>query len=42
MALREIIETPDPRLKIVSDPVEVFDDELKSLVEDMLKYVKEA
>ena len=35
MAIHEIIEAPDALLKTVSTPVEVFDDELKSLVADM-------
>lgn len=35
MAIREILEVPDPRLKTVSTPVEKFDDELKQLVDDM-------
>jgi len=37
MALREILEVPDPRLKIVSKRVETFDDELKTLAADMLE-----
>ncbi|BBC73764.1 peptide deformylase [Altererythrobacter sp. B11] len=37
MAIREIIEVPDPRLKTVSKPVETFDAELKTLVEDMFE-----
>ncbi|MEL6486714.1 MAG: peptide deformylase, partial [Pseudomonadota bacterium] len=39
MAIREILEVPDPRLKIVSTPVEPdeFNDELKTLVEDMFE-----
>lgn len=37
MALREIIEAPDPRLKTVSKPVETFDAVLKSLVDDMFE-----
>ena len=37
MALREILEVPDPRLKIVSKRVEAFDDELKTLAADMLE-----
>lgn len=37
MAIREIIEVPDPRLKIVSTPVETFDDELKTLTDDMFE-----
>jgi peptide deformylase len=37
MAIREILEVPDPRLKVVSEPVTEFDDELKTLVEDMFE-----
>ncbi len=37
MALREIIEVPDPRLKVVSEPVTVFDEDLRTLVADMFE-----
>jgi peptide deformylase len=37
MAIREILEVPDPRLKTVSKPVETFDDGLKALVDDMFE-----
>jgi peptide deformylase len=37
MAIREIIEVPDARLKTVSRPVETFDEELKTLVSDMFE-----
>ncbi len=37
MAIREILEVPDPRLKTVSTPVEAFDEELKALVADMFE-----
>ena len=37
MAIREILEVPDPRLKTVSKPVETFDDGLKTLVSDMFE-----
>ena len=37
MALLEILEVPDPRLRVISKPVETFDDELKSLVADMFE-----
>lgn len=39
MAIREIIEVPDPRLKLVSKPVEPeeFNEELKVLADDMLE-----
>ncbi|SMC83331.1 peptide deformylase [Novosphingobium sp. B1] len=42
MAIREIIEVPDPRLKQVSVPVETFDDELKTLVDDMFETMYDA
>lgn len=42
MAIREILEVPDPRLKVVSEPVTVFDDELKTLVEDMFETMYDA
>ncbi|EGD57800.1 peptide deformylase [Novosphingobium nitrogenifigens DSM 19370] len=42
MAIREILEVPDPRLKQVSKPVEVFDDELKTLVADMFETMYDA
>ncbi|MEM1133015.1 MAG: peptide deformylase [Pseudomonadota bacterium] len=42
MAIRPIIEVPDPRLKTVSKPVEVFDDALKTLVEDMFDTMYDA
>ncbi len=37
MAIREILEVPDPRLKTVSEPVTEFDDELNTLVADMFE-----
>jgi peptide deformylase len=37
MAIREILEVPDPRLKQVSAPVETFDDDLRTLVADMFE-----
>ncbi|MCX7676458.1 MAG: peptide deformylase [Alteraurantiacibacter sp.] len=37
MAILEIIEAPDPRLKTVSKPVETFDAQLKLLVDDMFE-----
>jgi peptide deformylase len=42
MAIREIIEVPDPLLKQVSSPVAKFDDELKALVADMFETMYEA
>lgn len=42
MAIREIIEAPDPRLKVVSDPVTAFDGELKTLIADMFETMYDA
>lgn len=42
MAIREIIEVPDPLLKQVSAPVTVFDDELRTLVADMFETMYDA
>jgi len=42
MAIKEIIEIPDPRLKQVSKPVEQFDDELRTLVSDMFETMYDA
>lgn len=35
MAILEILTIPDPRLKQVSEPVDVFDDELRSFLADL-------
>ena len=37
MAIREILEVPDPRLKQISAPVTAFDDDLRTLVADMFE-----
>jgi peptide deformylase len=37
MALLPILETPDPRLRTISTPVETIDDELQTLIDDMLE-----
>jgi peptide deformylase len=42
MAILEILEVPDSRLKTVSTPVETFDAELKTLVEDMFETMYDA
>ncbi len=42
MAILPILEVPDPRLKIVSEPVTVFDDELKTLIADMFETMYDA
>ena len=42
MAIRTILEVPDPLLKRISAPVETFDDELKALVADMFETMYDA
>ena len=42
MAILDIIEVPDPRLKQVSAPVTAFDDELKTLAADMFETMYDA
>ena len=42
MAILPILEVPDPRLKTVSAPVDVFDDDLKRLVADMFETMYDA
>jgi peptide deformylase len=42
MAIRRIYETPDAILRQISKPVETFDDELKTLVADMLETMYDA
>jgi peptide deformylase len=37
MAIRRIYETPDPVLRQISEPVETFDKEVKTLISDMLE-----
>ena len=37
MAILPILEVPDPRLKTISKPVENFDGDLKTLVNDMIE-----
>jgi peptide deformylase len=37
MALLPILEAPDPRLRLVSKPVEAVDDALRTLIGDMLE-----
>jgi peptide deformylase len=37
MALLPILETPDPRLRTVSKPVETFDADLQTLIDDMFE-----
>lgn len=42
MAIRNILEVPDPRLKQVSVPVTAFDDDLRTLVADMFETMYDA
>ena len=42
MALLNILEFPDPRLRTGAKPVSVFDDELKQLVSDMFETMYDA
>jgi peptide deformylase len=42
MAILPILETPDPRLRVISKPVEVFDDKLRTLVADMFETMYDA
>jgi peptide deformylase len=42
MAIREILVVPDPVLKLVSQPVEKVDDDLRALMDDMLETMYDA
>jgi peptide deformylase len=42
MAIRPILTAPDPRLKTISQPVGVVDDELRRLMDDMLETMYDA
>jgi peptide deformylase len=42
MALRDIITLPDPRLRLVSKPVDRIDDSIRRLVADMFETMYEA
>jgi peptide deformylase len=42
MALRTIIEVPDPRLRLVSTPVDTVDDEVRDLIADMFDTMYDA
>jgi peptide deformylase len=42
MAVREILEVPDPRLRVVSETVTKFDAELRTLVDDMFETMYDA
>ena len=42
MAVRPILEAPDPRLRVISTPVETVDDELRALIADMFDTMYDA
>jgi peptide deformylase len=42
MAIREILTVPDPKLKLVSKPVDGVDDALRALMDDMLETMYDA
>jgi peptide deformylase len=42
MAILPILETPDPRLRTISTPVETINDELQTLIDDMLETMYDA
>ena len=42
MAIREILEVPDPRLRLKSKPVEMIDDDVRALVADMFDTMYDA
>ena len=37
MTIREIITVPNPLLKTISEPVKVIDDDVLSLIDDMIE-----
>ena len=42
MAIRPILEAPDPRLRIISTPVAGVDDDLRRLIDDMFETMYDA
>lgn len=42
MAIREILEFPDPRLRKIAAPVEQVDDEIRTLIDDMFETMYDA
>lgn len=42
MAILDIITLPDPRLKLVSEPVATVDDEIRRILDDMLETMYDA
>ncbi len=42
MSILQIIEAPDPRLRVISKPVDGVDDDLRTLIDDMLETMYDA
>jgi peptide deformylase len=42
MAILEILEYPDPRLRTIAKPVKEFDDEIQTLIDDMFETMYDA
>lgn len=42
MAILPILEAPDPRLRVISTPVETIDDGLRTLIADMFETMYDA
>jgi peptide deformylase len=42
MAILPILEAPDPRLRVISKPVDTVDDELRALIDDMFETMYDA
>jgi peptide deformylase len=42
MAIRPVLTAPDPRLKVVSEPVAKVDGELRTLIDDMIETMYDA
>ena len=42
MALRQILEFPDPRLRTIAKPVAVVDESIRQLIDDMFETMYEA
>jgi len=42
MAILPILEAPDPRLRVISKPVETVDDALRALIDDMFETMYDA
>ena len=42
MPVRPILTLPDPRLRLVSEPVAIVDDEIRQLADDMIETMYDA